>query len=53
MHIWKKEFQQASGRFTQLIWKGSEEVGSGVANKGLYYFVVANYYPAANNVLKA
>ena len=60
VHNFKKEFQQASGHFTQLVWKGTEEVGFGVANMGLYYFVVANYYPAgnaigefANNVFKA
>ena len=60
VHNFKKEFQVNSGHFTQLIWKGTEEVGFGVANRGKLYFVVANYYPAGNilgefstNVLKA
>jgi hypothetical protein len=37
------------GHFTQLVWKGSNEVGFGVgkAKDGSYY-VVANYYPAGN-----
>ena len=60
LHNFKKEFQQASGHFTQLIWKNTEEVGFGIATNGSQYFVVANYYPAgnvlgefANNVVKA
>ena len=59
-HNFKKDFQHASGHFSQLVWKGSQEVGFGVANKGTNYYVVANYYPAgniigdfANNVFKA
>jgi glioma pathogenesis-related protein 2 len=37
------------GHFTQLVWKGSKEVGigCGVSSNGSYY-VVANYYPAGN-----
>lgn len=59
LHRWK-EFQKETGHFTQLIWKGTKEVGFGVANKGNTYFVVANYFPAGNvkgqfkeNVLRA
>ena len=59
-HNFRKDFQHASGHFSQLVWKGSQEVGFGVANKGTNYYVVANYYPAgniigdfANNVFKA
>jgi uncharacterized protein YkwD len=38
-----------TGHFTQLVWKGSEEVGIGCAQSsdGSYY-VVANYFPAGN-----
>lgn len=60
MHNFRKEFQSATGHFTQVIWKGTEEVGFGIANKGNTYYVVANYFPAGNvmgefatNVLKA
>ena len=37
------------GHFTQLVWKGSEQVGIGCAQSsdGAYY-VTANYYPAGN-----
>ena len=59
-HNFKKEFQSGTGHFTQVIWKSTQEVGFGVANKGSTYYVVANYYPAGNiwgefqtNVLKA
>lgn len=39
------------GHFTQVIWKGSKEVGFGVTknNRG-QYFVVANYFPAGNTI---
>ena len=60
MHNFRKDFQSGTGHFTQVVWKGTEEVGFGVANKGSTYFVVANYYPPgnflgefANNVFKA
>ena len=60
MHNFRKDFQSGTGHFTQVVWKGTEEVGFGVANKGNTYCVVANYYPPgnfvgefANNVFKA
>ena len=60
MHNFKKDFQHDTGHFTQLIWKGTEEVGFGIANKGKKYYAVVNYYPPgnflgqfANNVFKA
>ena len=36
------------GHFTQVVWKGSQYVGMGIASKGNTYFVVANYFPAGN-----
>lgn len=36
------------GHFTQVVWKGSQYVGMGIASKGNNYFVVANYFPAGN-----
>jgi len=38
-----------TGHFTQLVWKGSKQLGIGCAQSsdGSYY-VVANYYPAGN-----
>ena len=41
-----------AGHFTQVVWKGSEELGVGRATyndgKFNYEIVVANYYPAGN-----
>ena len=50
-----------TGHFTQVVWKGSEQVGFGFAQaRDGYYYGVANYYPAGNfigefedNVFKA
>ena len=37
------------GHFTQVVWKGTQYVGMGVASKdNNNYFVVANYFPAGN-----
>ena len=36
------------GHFTQVVWKGSQYVGMGIASNGNNYFVVANYFPAGN-----
>ena len=38
-----------TGHFTQVVWRGSKEVGFGVTkNEDDQYFVVANYYPPGN-----
>ena len=38
-----------TGHFTQVVWKGSEQVGFGFAQaRDGYYYGVANYYPAGN-----
>ncbi len=37
------------GHFTQVVWKGSRELGIGCSvDKNGSYWVVANYYPAGN-----
>ena len=39
------------GHFTQLVWKGSREVGIGRAqSRDGKWFVVANFFPAGNFV---
>ena len=41
-----------TGHFTQVVWKGSRELGVGVAlGEGGKVVVVANYSPAGNNGL--
>lgn len=60
-HNFNKDYQDGTGHFTQVIWKGSKEVGFGISkNKKGYTYVVGNYYPPGNvlttfrqNVLKA
>lgn len=49
MHNFNLDYQKGTGHFTQLVWKGTREVGFGVAkaNDGSFY-AVANYYPAGN-----
>lgn len=44
-------FTGGTGHFTQVIWKDSKDLGIGIAcsSEGTYY-VVANYYPAGNNI---
>ena len=38
-----------TGHFTQVVWKGSKQVGFGFAQaRDGYYYGVANYYPAGN-----
>merc|ERR1712223_1243944 len=39
-----------TGHFTQVVWKGSTEVGVGVGQKGSTVVVVANYSPAGNYI---
>merc|ERR1712066_1015826 len=39
-----------TGHFTQVVWKGSSEVGVGVAQKGSKVIVVANYSPPGNYI---
>jgi uncharacterized protein YkwD len=40
-------FSMDTGHFTQLVWKGSKNLGCGIAcGKGCY--VTCNYYPAGN-----
>lgn len=42
-------FSSATGHFTQVVWRGSTELGVGIANSrhgGVY--VVANYDPPGN-----
>ena len=44
-------FTGGTGHFTQVVWKGSKELGVGVAQaKDGTYYAVANYYPAGNDV---
>ena len=42
--------QNRAGRFTQVVWKGSREIGIGraFADNGQTVFVVCNYLPAGN-----
>ena len=41
-----------TGHFTQLVWKGTKEIGCGVACDGTFCCVVCNYYPMGNFVGK-
>ena len=43
------DWKSGTGHFTQMIWKGTKEVGFGRSknSKGQYY-IVGNYYPAGN-----
>ena len=40
-------FSSAIGHFTQLVWKGSNEIGCG-ASCGVYCVITCNYYPPGN-----
>ncbi len=50
MHNFKSDsHQKLSENFSQMVWKGTKEVGFGLAKgKRGQYIVVANYYPAGN-----
>ncbi|XP_062410611.1 GLI pathogenesis-related 2 [Sardina pilchardus] len=41
-------FQSNTGHFTQVVWKGSEKLGVGLATDGKTTFVVCQYLPAGN-----
>eukprot|EP00731_Ephydatia_muelleri_P017134 Em0010g232a len=41
-------FAANTGHFTQLVWKGTTQVGIGKAVRGNTTFVVANYLPPGN-----
>merc|ERR1711972_360202 len=42
-------YSQETGHFTQVVWKGSTELGVGVGQKGSKVVVVANYSPPGNS----
>ena len=43
------KFTSGTGHFTQLVWKGSKEIGCGAAwNSNNKCYVTCNYYPAGN-----
>lgn len=44
----RRNYQPGTGHFTQIVWKGSEEVGFGQASGNSMNFAVAIYYPAGN-----
>lgn len=45
----KGEYESRAVRFTQMIWKGTTEVGFGIARTpNGKYFGVANYFPSGN-----
>lgn len=48
----KPQFQSKIGHFSQVVWKGSEKIGIGVAAKDGRVFAVANYDPPGNFVGK-
>ena len=41
-------FSHETGHFTQLVWKGSQEVGFATAKSPSMYYTVAMYFPAGN-----
>ncbi|KAH8419352.1 hypothetical protein KR222_006508, partial [Zaprionus bogoriensis] len=43
-------FQPSTGHFTQVIWKGSTQLGVGYARRGNTVFVVCNYDPPGNYI---
>merc|ERR1712013_689082 len=47
-HSGNKKYGE-TGHFTQVVWKGSTELGVGVGQKGSKVVVVANYSPPGNS----
>jgi hypothetical protein len=43
-------YQPGTGHFTQVVWKGSQEVGFAQAKGTSMSFAVAMYYPPGNYV---
>ena len=41
---------QKVGHFTQVVWKGTTQLGCGYASSKNEYYVVCNYYEAGNNI---
>ena len=41
-------YQKKTSHFTQMIWKGTEEIGFGLKRKNGIYYGVVLYYPAGN-----
>lgn len=48
MWDWGKRSKKGCGHFTQIIWKKSKRLGTGVATNGKKIFVVCNYDPRGN-----
>ena len=48
IYDFKKDFQNGTEHFTQIIWKNTKEVGFGLSSKENKSFIVANYYPPGN-----
>ena len=44
----KPGFSSKTGHFTQLVWKGSKEIGCGAACSRNKCFITCNYYPPGN-----
>ncbi|KAG5272101.1 hypothetical protein AALO_G00161670 [Alosa alosa] len=47
-YAWSSTPKQLKGHFTQVVWKGSEKLGVGLATDGKTTFVVCQYLPAGN-----
>jgi len=44
----KNDYQPQTGHFTQMIWKGTQRMGSAIVKQGNKVYIVANYFPAGN-----
>ena len=44
------KFQKNTSHFTQMIWKGTKEIGFGYIAKGDTFYAVAFYYPPGNTL---